>query len=332
MRIYLDHNAGAPLRPEARAAMLAVLGPPANPSSAHREGARARSLLEEARANVAALVGAPATDVVFTSGASEANNLALRGALAAAGRDAGLVTGATEHASVLETARALERTGVPLAVVSVDGEGRLEVADIVAACDARTALVSIGLANGEVGTIAPVRAIAAALRPHGILVHTDAAQAAGRLPVDVAALDADLVSISSHKLGGPAGAGALWVRRGTRLQALVTGGPQERHGATAGPRLPNTLNIRIPGCAGESLLVLLDLAGVAVSLGSACAAGAAEPSHVLRAMGLGDEAARSAVRLSLGPTTTAEEIDAVVELLPRLVRDVRARGRAGAAA
>jgi cysteine desulfurase len=385
MRIYLDHNAGAPLRPEARAAMLAVLGPPANPSSAHREGARARSLLEEARADVAALVGARPADVVFTSGATEANNLALRGVVAAAGRDAGLVTGATEHASVLETARALERTGVPLAVVPVDGKGRLDVADVVGACDARTALVSIGLANGEVGTVAPVSAIAASLRPRGILLHTDAAQAAGRLPVDVDALDADLLSLSSHKLGGPAGTGALWVRRGTRLQALATGGPQERglragtenlaavvgfaaaaraaaqeveeagarmaalterlwdgiraripdvvrHGATAGPRLPNTLNIRIPGCAGESLLVLLDLAGVAVSLGSACAAGAAEPSHVLRAMGLGDEAARSAVRLSLGPTTTDEEIDAVVDLLPRLVRDVRARGRAGAAA
>ena len=385
MRIYLDHNAGTPLRPEAHAAMLAVLGPPANPSSAHREGARARSLLEEARADVAALIGARAADIVFTSGATEANNLALRGVLAAADRAAGVVTCATEHASVLETACALERTGVPLSVVPVDGAGRVGVADIVDACDAHTALVSIGLANGEVGTVGPVGAIAAALRPRGILLHTDAAQAAGRLPIAVGGLDVDLLSLSSHKLGGPAGTGALWMRRGTRLQTLVTGGPQERglragtenlaavvgfaaaaraaaaeleaagarmaalterlwdgiraripdvvrHGATAGSRLPNTLNIRIPGCAGESLLVLLDLAGVAVSLGSACAAGAAEPSHVLRAMGLGEEAARSAVRLSLGPATTEAEIDAVVDLLPRLVRDVRTRGRAGAAA
>jgi cysteine desulfurase len=255
---------------------------------------------------------------------------------------------------------------------------------VVAACDERTALVSVGLANGEVGTVTPVARIVEALRGRAIVVHTDAAQAAGRVPVDVGILGADLLSLSSHKLGGSPGAGALWVRRGTPLRPLVSGGPQERglragtepvaaiagFGAAAraaaadlpqatarmaallerlweglvaalpdlvrngpGPgagllnTLPNTLNLRAPGCAGESLLVLLDLAGVAASLGSACAAGAPEPSHVLRAMGLDDEGARGSLRLSLGPDTTRSEIDAVVDLLPRLVQQVRATSR-----
>jgi len=381
VRVYLDHNAGAPLRPEARAAMLDVLaGPPANPSSAHREGARARRLLEDARTELARLIGARPGEIVFTSGATEANNLALRGGMAAArGRD-GLVVTAIEHASVLETARALAAEGVRVTVVRVDPAGRVDPEQVAAACDQRTALVSVGLANGEVGTVAPVARLVEALHGRGIVVHTDAAQAAGRMPVDVATVGVDLLSVSSHKLGGPPGAGALWVRRGVRVRPLVTGGAQERglragtepvaaiagfgaaaraaggdlpqaharmaalrerlweglvaavpdlvrNGPGPGIGLPNTLNLRAPGCAGESLLVLLDLAGVAASLGSACAAGAPEPSHVLRAMGLDDEAARSSLRLSLGPDTTRSEIDAVVDLLPRLVQQVRATSR-----
>jgi len=361
--------------------MLDVLaGPPANPSSAHREGARARRVLEEARGAVARLVAGRPGEIVFTSGATEANNLALRGGMAAArGRD-GLVVTAIEHASVLETAKALAAEGVHLTVVPVDPAGRVDPQQVVAACDERTALVSVCLANGEVGTVAPVARIAEALRGRGIVVHTDAAQAAGRLPVDVGTLGADLLSLSSHKLGGPPGAGALWVRRGIRLRPIVSGGPQERglragtepvaaiagFGAAAGAAaadmplaparmaallerlwqglvaavpdlvrngpgpgagLPNTLNVRAPGCAGESLLVLLDLAGVAASLGSACAAGAPEPSHVLRAMGLDDDAAQGSLRLSLGPDTTTSEVDAVVDLLPRLVQQVRGTSR-----
>ena len=369
MRLYLDHNAGAPLRPEARDAMLPWLGPPANPSSAHREGARARAALEEARAAIAGLIGAAPAEIVFTSGATEANNLALRGA------DAGgrIVTTAIEHASVLETARA---GGAVVTTVGVDAEGRVAPEAVVAACSGRPALVSVGLANGEVGAVAPVAAIAAALAGSGAVVHTDAAQAAGRLPIDVRALGVDLLSLSSHKLGGPAGAGALWVRSGTTLDAQLRGGPQERgrragtenvaalvgfgaaarvagatlaesaarldaltqrlwqglaarlpgvvrNGPASAPRLPNTLNVTVPGCAGESLLVLLDLAGVAASLGSACAAGAPEPSHVLVAMGRTRDAARNGLRFSLGPDTTADDVARVVELLPRLVAQVR---------
>ena len=374
MRIYLDHNATAPLGPEVREAMLPFLGPPANPSSAHREGARARSALETARAEVAALVGAAPAEIVFTSGATEANNLALRGTAAGLG----IVTTAIEHASVLETARAV---GAPLSVVPVDREGRVDAGQVVAACDAATRLVSVGLANGEVGSLAPVAAITAGLRGNGILAHSDAAQAAGRLPLDVAALGVDLLSLSAHKLGGPAGVGALWLRRGVALAAQTTGGSQERgrragtenvaaivgfgvaaararaelaanaaaaarlverlwtglrtrvpgvvrNGPADGPRLPNTLNVSFPGAAGESLLVLLDLAGVAVSLGSACAAGAAEPSHVLLAMGRDRDAARNGVRFSVGPSTTAADIDRVLELLPALV--AQARGEAAA--
>ncbi|HUE30545.1 MAG TPA: cysteine desulfurase family protein [Verrucomicrobiae bacterium] len=374
MRIYLDHNATAPLRPEVREAMLPFLGPPANPSSAHREGARARSALETARSQVAALVGAAPAEIVFTSGATEANNLALRGT--AAGR--GIVTTAIEHASVLETARAV---GAPLAVAPVDREGRVHAGQLVERCDGANRLVSVGLANGEVGSVAPVAAIAAGLRGRAVLVHSDAAQAAGRLPLDVGALGVDLLSLSAHKLGGPAGIGALWVRRGVELAAQATGGGQERgrragtenvaaivgfgvaadlaraeltvnaaaaaalverlwtgvqahvpgvvrNGPADGPRLPNTLNVSFPGCAGEALLVLLDLAGVAVSLGSACAAGAAEPSHVLLAMGRDRAAARSGVRFSVGPSTTASDIDRVLELLPALV--AQARGEAAA--
>ena len=375
MRVYLDHNASAPLREEAREAMREALDLVGNPSSAHREGARARSVVERARADVAVLIGAAPAEIVFTSGATEANNLALRGVLGA--RPGALVTTTIEHASVRETAQALAQGGTAVVTVGVDHIGRLGASDVAAACPPATALVSVALANGEVGSTAPLAEIAAALAGRGVLVHTDAAQAVGRIPVDVGRLGVDLLSVSGHKLGGPTGIGALWIRRGVALQPALTGGPQERdrragtenvvgiagfgaaassaraeltaamahvaalrdrlwHGIRAAlpdavpngpidePRLPNTLNVTIPGVAGESLLVLLDLAGIAASLGSACAAGAPEPSHVLRAMGRSEADARGGLRLSLGATTTTVDVDRVVETLPRVVAQIRA--------
>src|SRR5271156_283607 len=375
MPIYLDNNAGAPLRAEAVAAISRLLAAGAgNPASVHRAGQRSRRMLEAARAQVAAIVGAPARQMIFTSGGTESNNLAIFGAITAASRRRKIISSEIEHSSILAPLAELERRGFQVVRVAPDPDGRVDPARVLAALDSETALVTLGLANSEVGTIQTIAPLASKCRKAGALLHVDAAQAVGRIPVDVEALRCDLMTLSGHKLGAPAGIGALYVRDFTHFAPAIFGGPHENgmragtpnllgavaFGAAAeaamnamgeeseriglltstlftrlretipglrlnGPvvgRLPNTLNLTFPGVLGESMLIALDLAGIEVSMGSACAAGAVEPSHVLLAMGRSAAGARSSLRISLGWSNTEDEIDASAKIIPAVWRRV----------
>jgi cysteine desulfurase len=382
VRIYLDHNATAPLLPAVAAivskVMLETIG---NASSVHAFGQQARAEVDRARQAVAALVGADASEIVFTSGGTESDNLAIRGAAEAlepSGRKH-LITTAIEHEAVLNTFKALEHRGWATTVLPVGTSGVVEPAALSAAFRPDTALVSIMQANNEIGTIQPVAELAAMTRTRGILFHTDAVQSVGKIPVNVRNLGVDMLALSAHKFGGPKGIGALFVRRGVRLLAQQTGGRQERSrragtenvpgiagmGAAAAliagkitddasrlaalrdrletavlrdvqgtsvnghrpSRVPNTTNIGFEGIEAESLLIALDLEGIAVSTGSACSSGTLEASHVLRAMGLPGSRARNSLRFSLGPATTTEDIDAVIRVVPSLVARLRTLGR-----
>ncbi|ODS53187.1 MAG: cysteine desulfurase NifS [Acidobacteria bacterium SCN 69-37] len=385
MRIYLDYNATAPPLPEVVAAvnqaMTTTIG---NASSVHTFGQQAKAELDTARTSVAALLGAESSEIVFTAGGTESDNLAVRGAAEAlepAGRRH-LITTTIEHEAILNTVRALERRGWAVTSLPVDTTGLVDPDALRAALRPETALVSVMHANNEIGTIQPIADLAAIARAAGVLFHTDAVQSAGKIPVDVKALGVDLLSLSAHKFGGPKGAGALWIRRGVRLVSYLTGGRQERSrragtenvpglaglGVAArlaietlphreavaalrdrletnilasvpgtvvngdpARRVPNTSNISFEGIEAESLLIALDLEGVAISTGSACSSGSLEPSHVLRAMGLPTARARNSLRFSLGSATTADEIDVVVNVLPRLVSRLRQLGRPSAA-
>ena len=390
MRIYLDHNAGAPLRPEVRAAVarFCEADEASNPAAVHRSGQRARRALEQAREQVAHFIGAAAREVVFTSGGTESNNLAIRGVAGAHSARHRIITSAIEHSSILAPLEYLAGYRFEVVRLAPDRDGRITPAAVAAALDDDTALVTIGLANAEVGTIQDVAAMAEPIARAGALFHIDAAQAAGRSPLRVGDLRCDFLTISGHKLGAPAGIGALYVRAGVALAPAMLGGPQEaamragtpnllgaiafgvaaeaasanlpgesaritilaarlreRLGASIpdlrlnGPeivpmtdpktdstidRIGNTLNLTFSGVLGESMLIALDLEGVEVSMGSACAAGAVEPSHVLLAMGLTRDEARSSLRLSLGWSTTAKEIERAAEIIARVWRRVRA--------
>lgn len=386
MRIYFDHNATTPMHPAALEAMTRALRETfGNASSVHTFGQQAKAALDEARARVAALVGGEPAEVVFTSGGTEADNFALRGAAEALeprGRRH-IVTSAIEHEAVLNTCRALERRGWRVTFVQPTQAGVVEPEAVIAALDDETAIVSVMHANNETGVVQPIAEIAAAARRVGAVMHTDAVQSAGKIPVDVRELGVDLLSLSAHKIGGPKGVGALWIRRGTRLVPILTGGRHERNrragtenvpgivgfGVAAeiartelaeyatrvaalrdrleqgvlaavpgahvngegAPRVPNTSNVSFDRVEAESLLIGLDLEGIAVSTGSACSSGSLEPSHVLRAMRLPQGRTQSAIRFSLGTSNTDAEVDRLLAVLPKLVEKLRSLTRVPAA-
>jgi cysteine desulfurase len=376
-RTYLDWNATAPLRPEARAACAAALDAVGNPSSPHAEGRRARAIVEDAREQVAALVGARPAEVVFTSGGTEANN-----AVVAGGWDTIFVAG-VEHDSVLAPARV---SGARIVEAPVDANGVVRLAALADAMASRAspgrALLTLQVANNETGVLQPVAEAAAIAKAHGALVHTDGVQAAGRVTVDVRALGVDFLSLSAHKLGGPKGIGALVVREGTSLPSLIAGGGQERRrragtenvpaiagfGTTAeaaarelekieriralrdgleariaalapsavvmgaqAARLPNTTSVAVPGTSAETLVIALDLAGVAVSAGAACSSGKVGASHVLEAMGMEPALASAAIRVSLGWSTTQDDMAAFIEAWSKAALRRRASAPAQAA-
>ena len=366
-RTYLDHNASAPLRPEARAAMLAALDTIGNPSSVHAEGRAARAIVESAREAVARLVNARPSEVVFTSGATEANNVVM-----AAGWDTIFVSG-IEHDSVLAPAA---RSGARISTIAVTPSGVADLAPVAeqiaaAAQGSKRVLLSLMAANNETGVIQPLAEAAALARAHGASLHVDAVQAPGRIAVDFAGLGADALTLSAHKLGGPRGVGALIVRDGVELPAAIVGGGQERRrrggtecvaaiagfgaaaeaiarelgavermaalrarledgvcAATPGAvvvgkdaaRIANTACIAVPGKAAETLVIKLDLEGVAVSAGAACSSGKVGTSHVLTAMGLAPEMARSAIRVSLGAQTQDDDIAAFLAAWEKVSR------------
>jgi cysteine desulfurase len=386
-RIYLDHNATTPLFPAVVDRMMVVLRDEfGNPSSVHHFGQQAKAALDDARTDVANLIGAEPSEVLFTGGGTEADNIAIRGAaeaLEAAGRRH-LVASAIEHEAVLNTLKALARRGWRTTLLPVDQSGIVSPAALSDALADDTAVVSVMHANNEIGTIQPIAELARIAHGRGALFHTDAVQSAGKIAIDVKTLGVDMLSMSAHKFYGPKGVGALWIRRGVRVMAILTGGRQERSrragtenvagivgmgvaariasgkmeaegrrlsalrdrleagilrsvpgtavNGSAGGRVPNTTNISFDRVEAESLLIALDLQGIAVSTGSACSSGTLEPSHVLKAMGFHAHRTQNSIRFSLGAANSEAEVDRVIAVLPGIVEKLRSLTRAPARA
>ena len=376
-RCYFDHNATTPVDPRVLEAMLPYFGPEyGNASSLHRFGQDARQGVESARRQVAAQLGCDAKDVVFTSGGTEADNLAVFGTVRSApGPSRHVVTTQIEHPAVLNACEQLEREGVDVTYLPVSGEGTVAPDDVRAAVRSDTVLITVMHANNELGTMQPIEEIASIAREAGVPLHTDGVQSFGKVPTRVEELGVDFFSLSAHKIYGPKGAGALYVRRGLQLAKVQYGGSHERDrrpgtenvpgivglGAAAelagsdredenarvgrlrdrferellsavpdahvhalnSPRLPTTSSVRFDHAESEPLLISLDLQGFAVSSGSACSSGAVKPSHVLTAIGLSRDQAKSTLRFSLGRQTDEEQVGALLAALPDLVERLR---------
>jgi len=376
-RVYLDFAATTPVDPRVREAMAPYLGPVfGNPSSIHQFGQEALAAVDEARGRVAALLNASPEEIVFTGGGTEANNAAVKG-VCLASRDKGnrIVTTAVEHHAVLHPCEFMEAFGFECAVIPVGRDGLADPDDVKKALTPRTVMVSVMHANNEIGVIQPLAEIGRLARERGIAFHTDAVQTFGHLDTGVDSLGVDLLSLSGHKLYGPKGIGALYIRKGTPFVPLLHGGGQEagRRSSThnvpgivglgkaadlAGremkaenerildlrnrlygrvrrdidgvrlnghpeKRLANNLNLSVEGVEGESLLVRMDIEGVAVSTGSACGSGSEKPSHVLTAIGLSPKEARGSIRLTLGRMTTQSDVDEAAAVLQKTVDALR---------
>jgi cysteine desulfurase len=380
--IYLDHAATSPMTPDAIAAYTAALSTVGNPSSIHSQGQNAKRMLEEAREHIAASVGADSVEVTFTSGGTEAINLAIKGLYWARAPRSRILATRAEHHATIDSLEWLEKhEGAVIDWVPVDAVGRIDLDYLAASLGDDVALVTTLWANNEVGTIQPITEIVALASAHGVPVHADAVAAYGYVPIDFHAAGLTALSVSAHKIGGPVGVGALVVSRSSTVEPLAHGGNQQRFrsgtqdaagahvfgqlaarasrhlpahaarlaalrdrlvtGVTAAVptavlrgdpategRLPGNAHFTFPGCEGDSLLFLLDVAGFSVSTGSACQAGVPEASHVLLAMGLSEPDARGAVRMTLGGSTTEAEIDAFVAALPAAVDRARSAGLA----
>ncbi|GAV21715.1 cysteine desulfurase NifS [Carboxydothermus pertinax] len=376
-RIYLDHGATTPLSREVLEEMMPYLTEKyGNPSSIHSFGREAKKAIEDAREKVAKAINADPGEIVFTGGGTEADNLAIKG-IARGYRHKGnhIITSAVEHHAVLDACLSLQKEGFEVTVLPVDEYGMVSVDDVKNAITDKTILITIMHANNEVGTIQPIAEIGAIAKERGVYFHTDAVQTVGKIPVDVKELKVDLLSLSAHKIYGPKGVGALYVRKGLKLEPLTNGGGQERKRRpgtenVAGIvglgkaielavaemsveaerliklrdklikgvlekipyvklnghptlRLPHNANFSVEFVEGESMLLMLDMKGIAASSGSACTSGSLDPSHVLLAMGIPHEVAHGSLRLTLGKSNTEQQVDYVLEVLPGIVERLR---------